>query len=122
MDDRSVALTLALGRAALGAVLLVSPARINTGWVGSDAGRPGARVLGRAVGARDRARGLGAALALRGRAPARLWLLAGLVADLGDLGSTVGERSAMPRNGVLGVGALAGGSALLGGWLAQRVP
>ena len=122
MDDRSAALTLALGRAALGAVLLATQVRINTGWVGPDAARPGARVLGRAVGARDLALGLGAAVALRQGLPARPWLLAGLIADLGDLGSTIGERSSMPRNGLIGVGALAGGSALIGGWLAQRVP
>jgi hypothetical protein len=79
-------------------------------------------VLGRAVGARDLALGVGAAVALRTGAPARTWLLAGVLADLGDLGSTIGERATMPRNGLIGVAALAGGSALLGGWLAQRVP
>jgi hypothetical protein len=122
MDARSAALTLALGRAAIGAALLAAPVRINTAWIGSDAARPSARVLGRAVGARDLALGLGGAFALRKGTPARPWLLAGMVADLGDLGSTVGERASMPRNGLIGVGALAGGAALLGGWLAQRVP
>jgi hypothetical protein len=122
MDTRSVALALALGRAALGAGLLAVPARVNTRWVGADGDRPGARVLGRAVGARDVAIGLGAAAALRQGGPARAWLVSGVLADLGDLGSTLGERGAMPRNGVIGVGALAGGSALLGAWLAQRVP
>jgi hypothetical protein len=122
MNARTVALSLALGRAAIGAGLLLAPARINTPWVGADGARPGARVLGRAVGARDLAIGLGAAAALRQGASARPWLLAGLLADLGDLGGTVREHGAMPRNGVAGVGALAGGSALLGAWLAQRVP
>ena len=122
MESRTVALTLALGRAGLGAALLLAPVPINTGWVGPDGARPGARVLGRAVGARDLALGVGAAVALRSGAPARTWLLAGVLADLGDLGSTVGERATMPRNGLIGVAALAGGSALLGGWLAQRVP
>jgi hypothetical protein len=122
MDERTVALALALGRAAIGAGLLAVPERINTSWVGGDGERPGARVLGRAVGARDLALGLGAAAALRQGGPARPWLLAGMLADLGDLGSTLGERRSMPRNGLLGVGALAGGSALLGAWLAQRVP
>jgi hypothetical protein len=122
MNARTVATALALGRAGIGAGLLLAPARINTSWVGADGGRPGARVLGRAVGARDLALGLGAAAALREGKAARPWLLAGMLADLGDLGSTLGERGSMPRNGVAGVAALAGGSALLGAWMAQRVP
>jgi hypothetical protein len=122
MDERTIALGLAVGRAALGAGLLLAPERVNTPWVGTDGERPGARVLGRAVGARDIALGLGVAAALRQGASARPWLLAGLLADLADLGSTLAARGAMPRNGVIGVGALAGGSALVGGWLAQRLP
>jgi hypothetical protein len=121
MDARDAALVIALGRVGIGATLLVSPVAINRGWVGDDAARPGARVLGRAVGARDLALGLGAVLALRGSSPARPWLVAGALADFGDLGATLGERRALPRSGLLGVGALAGGSALLGAWLARAV-
>jgi hypothetical protein len=121
MDARDAALVIALGRVGIGATLLLSPVPINRGWVGDDAARPGARVLGRAVGVRDLVLGVGAILALRGSSPARPWLVAGALADLGDLGATLGERRALPRTGRLGVGTLAGGSALLGGWLARAV-
>jgi hypothetical protein len=73
------------------------------------------------VGARDLALGLGAAAAARRREGLSAWLLAGMAADLGDLGGTVAGRASMPRNGLAGVVALAGGSALLGAWLARAV-
>jgi hypothetical protein len=121
MDARNAALAIAVGRVGIGAALLLNPVVINRGWVGEDAARPGARVLGRAVGARDLVLGVGAVLALRGSFPARPWLVAGALADLGDLGATLGERRALPPTGRLGVGALAGGAALVGAWLARVI-
>jgi hypothetical protein len=121
VDARTVGLALALGRAGIGAALLAVPGRIGTSWVGPSGAQSSAQVLARAVGARDLALGLGAAAALRNGGGARGWLLAGVVADAGDLAGTVAARGAVPRNALLGVGALAGWSALLGAWLARQV-
>jgi hypothetical protein len=121
VEARDVAFTLALGRAGIGAALLAAPGRITTAWIGPRGGERPAQVLARAVGARDLALGLGAAAAVRRREGVSGWLLAGALADLGDLGGTVAGRAAMPRNGLAGVMAIAGVSAVAGAWLARAV-
>ena len=50
----------------------------------------------------------------------RGWVLAGVGADVADLFAS-GTASGIPRNGRLGTVALAGGSALLGAWLARTL-
>jgi hypothetical protein len=117
MDPRTVARVLALGRVAIGAALFVAPARVASGWVGEDSRRPGAQVALTAVGARDLVLGAGAAWALGGGAPSRPWLLVGAIADTADLAATLRHRQALATSAVIGVGALAGGSAALGLWL-----
>jgi hypothetical protein len=121
VNARTIGLTLTLGRAAIGAGLLLAPTPINTAWIGPDAARPGSRVLGRSLGARDLAIGLGGAAALRRNTGARPWLVAGMLADAADLAATLGSRDVVPRSGLVGVSALAGGAALAGAWLARAV-
>ena len=53
-----IARFVAAGRIGFGVALIVAPERVTSLWLGSDAGRPGARVVTRGLGARDLALGL----------------------------------------------------------------
>ena len=98
-------------RAGLGVAALAAPTVVARPWVGRDARLGTVRVLGRALGARDLALGLGALLALRRDRPTRGWIEAGGLADMGDLVATlVGFRS-LPRYGRWLVLAAAGAGA-----------
>ncbi len=118
MEDRDRARSLALGRSALGAALLVAPRLVGGPWIGFDAasGR-GAQVVLRALGARDLALGFGLKASLDREAPTRGWLVAGLVADATDLAATLTAGEDLPLGGRVLVGTLAGGGVALGAWL-----
>lgn len=113
MNPRTLVASIAVGRAAIGVALTLAPAKpFGTGWIGEDAGRPSSQLLIRSVGARDAGLGLGTLVALR-RGDALLpWILGAVLADGVDLVATLLARTAIPRNAVLGVGALAGGTAI----------
>jgi hypothetical protein len=121
VDARALARLHALGRVAMGAALTLAPGRTARGWVGSAADRPGARVIASAMGARDVAIGLGAARALAEGFGARPWLRAGVLADATDLVATLRARSDLRPAAVVGVGALAAGSTMLGLYLERAV-
>jgi hypothetical protein len=116
MDSREPARLHALGRVVVGLALTVAPARAGASWIGRDAGRPAARVMIRAMGARDLAIGLGAAYTAGQGYGARPWQLAGVLADTADLLATLRARDALAPSAVAGVGAVAAGSVLLGLW------
>jgi hypothetical protein len=120
MDERRAARSLALGRIALGVGLLGAPTLVGSGWVGRDAASdPGARVLLRALAARDVALGFGLKASLDRDAPTRGWLEAGLVADGTDLAATLSAGRALPLAGRVLVGSLAGGAVALAAWLVR---
>jgi hypothetical protein len=119
VDPRAIARLHALGRVAFGAALAAAPARTAVAWVGPAGRKPASTVPTTAMGVRDLAIGLGAVRALGQGFGARPWLWAGTAADVADLVATVRAGRALPRSAVVGVGALAAGSALLGLW-AQR--
>jgi hypothetical protein len=115
---RRGAVALALGRTAIGVAALASPALIARPWVGEASG-PAARVLGRALGGRDLALGLGALAALQrvppgpaGRAGA--WVGAGALADSLDALVTVAAWDELPPAGRWLVAMSAGGAAVAG--------
>jgi hypothetical protein len=116
VDPRELARLHALGRVVVGLALTAAPGRAGASWIGRDAGRPGARVMTRAMGARDLAIGLGAAYTAGQGYGAKPWQLAGALADTADLVATLRARDALPSTAVVGVGAVAAGSALLGLW------
>jgi hypothetical protein len=121
MEPRDIAIAQARGRMAFGVAFLLAPGLAARGWVGGDAQRPGAKVLTRALGARDLALGLGVVIAQDQGAPVRGWLEASALADAGDfLGTLLGGRD-LPPLGRAGVLALAGGSAAVAAWLARQV-
>jgi hypothetical protein len=117
MDARSIARLHALGRAVVGGGLVVAPGLVGGGWVGSPADmRPG-QALAIGLGARDVAIALGALGTVGSGRRARPWLLAGMLADLGDLVGTLKARDDLPPLAAPAVSAIAGGSVLLGAWL-----
>jgi hypothetical protein len=120
MTPRRAAAMLAVGRAALGMVVLAAPERVTAGWLGSEhASQPVVQDLARSLGARDVALGL-----------ATLWTLddpvagarvqgAAAAVDTVDALATILARKALPVKGVLGTVAIAGGAAAAGFYLAR---
>jgi hypothetical protein len=121
MEPRALAIAQARGRIAVGVAFLVAPSLAGRFWVGSEARRPGARVLGRAFGARDLALGLGVVIALDRGAPVRGWLEASALADASDFTAGMLGTGALPRRLRPGVLALGAGSAALAAWLAREL-
>ncbi|MGH9283325.1 MAG: hypothetical protein ACRD0S_10375 [Acidimicrobiales bacterium] len=95
---RRYARWLSYGRIGLGFVAFTAPRLPAAPWVGdTEARRPPAKLLSRALGARDVALGLGSVLALRHGTPARGWVEAGGLADAGDLAATLLAWRHVPR-------------------------
>ncbi len=123
---RHGARAVAAGRVALGLTALVWPSVPARPWVGGAADELGARVFGRALGARDLALGLGALAALQGSASgagsASAWVAAGALSDALDVVASVSSWRELPRTGRWLVVASAGGAAVAGaaGALAVR--
>src|SRR3954464_8818064 len=115
MDARTVARIYAVGRAGLGAALLVAPSRLGRPWIGAVADEPGGQVALRGLGIRDVLLG-GIALHVADRpgGGART-LRAGAIADAVDAGATLAARRHLPR-GALAVAALGAGGAAAGLW------
>lgn len=115
---RYAAVAVAAGRVGLGVAALIWPSVPARPWVGSSADELGARVLGRALGARDLALGLGA-LAAAGKAspgarPAGAWYAAGALSDALDVAVTAAAWPRLPRGTRWLVAASAGGAAVAG--------
>jgi hypothetical protein len=106
---RRLALANGMGRCALGLVAFAAPGIPLGPWVGEGRRHPAARLLARALGARDFALGLGAILALRHEGPVRGWVEAGGMADAGDVVVTIASFGQLPRVGRWGVLAAATG-------------
>jgi hypothetical protein len=121
MDARSLAKSLAYLRVALGAGLVVAPARSARGWVGEDGTTPAAQVMGIAVGARDVAVAAGTLRAFARDEDVRPWLAASVLCDAADAAANLSRRGALPATGAIGVTALAGSAALVGLWLLKEL-
>jgi hypothetical protein len=97
---RQLAASVAWGRIALGVTAILTPSIPLRPWVGREvAWRPRAKLLARALGARDVALGLGVVLALRHDAPVRGWVEGGGLADTGDAVATLLAFRTLPRLG-----------------------
>jgi hypothetical protein len=108
----------AVGRIGLGVVALTRPAAVTRPWVGpSGDGRAG-RLLGRALGGRDLALGLGTLAALRRPAgpgtDRAAWVGLAALADGFDLLITAGYWDELPSPERWLIAASAGGAAALG--------
>src|SRR5512142_3236731 len=90
----TAARTLAAGRVLIGATLVAAPDLVAGPWVGDDARTRGARVIARALGARDAALGAGTLAAAGDAAQLRRWLIASSASDAADFVATLaGPRS-----------------------------
>ncbi len=119
---RRLAASVAWGRIGLGATAVLSPAIPLRPWVGREvAWRPRAKLLARALGARDIALGLGVVLALRKEAPVRGWVEGGVLADAGDLVATLLAFGTLPKWGRWLVLASAAGAVAASGLAAPAV-
>ena len=101
MSPRDVARLIAGGRIAIGAGLLLAPRLATRPWIGKDAGRAGAKVLARAMGARDLVIGAIALHTLGNPQVAPRWQKAGAAVDAVDLAATLAARRELPRGGVV---------------------
>lgn len=112
MDARPLLTPIALGRLALGALLVAKPqGLVGSGWIGGEeAQRPATTLLLRSVGARDVALGLGTLAAARSGSPLRPWLLGATLADAVDLAATFAAGKSIPTLGRVAIAALAGGA------------
>lgn len=110
---RRGAVALSAARVALGVTALAFPAAVARPWVGAAGDDLAGEVLGRALGARDVALGLGALAALRD-GPARGWLAAGALSDGFDVITSVVSWAQLPRGTRWLVAASAGAASLAG--------
>ena len=102
------------GRVLFGVAFIAQPNLMERAWIGKQARLPGARLLTRAVGARDLTLGLGGLQALRRNdGSARSWLAAAAVCDAVDFGATWTAGRGIPRQARTGVLAIAGVFSLL---------
>jgi hypothetical protein len=97
--DRVVVKPLALyaiGRIGFGITSLVAPGVTGRTLAGPGAVLPDAKAFLRGMGGREIGLGLGLLAAIRTDGPARRWVIAGLLADAGDLAGIAGAWSDMP--------------------------
>ena len=98
-DARRLACANGVARCALGLLAMTLPSVPLAPWIGRPTPAGPVRLLGRALGARDLALGLGTLLALRHDAPVRGWVEAGGLADAGDALFTLAAFGRLPRRG-----------------------
>jgi hypothetical protein len=116
---RRGAVAVAVGRLGLGVVALTRPAVVARPWVGPTGESQAGRVLGRALGGRDLALGLGTLAALQSSAgrgidqPAMSWVGLSGLADGFDLLITVGSWRTLPARERWLIALASGGAAAL---------
>jgi hypothetical protein len=111
---RILAGLISVGRLLFGVAFIAQPGLMERAWIGKQARLPGAKLLTRAVGARDLALGLGGLQAVtRNDGSARPWLAAAAVCDAVDFGATWTAGRGIPRQARTGVLAIAGVFSLL---------
>jgi hypothetical protein len=121
MEERDLAVSLARGRIAIGALSVLAPGFVGRTMTGRDGSEDGTRLFARMVGARDLALGLGLVVALNRGAPVRGWLEASAVVDGIDATACLLARDHIRTLVFPGALGLAAAGALLSAWLASRL-
>jgi hypothetical protein len=112
----------AIGRITFGAASLTAPALTGRTLAGPGGALPDAQAFLRGMGAREIGLGLGLLSAIRTGGPTRRWVVAGLMADAGDIAGIAGAWRHMPRvNRFLGLGT-AGAAAVAGAGVLASLP
>ncbi len=118
LDRRTARLmteAVAVLRCALGVGAYLAPGLPAAPWVGREASRqPATRLFARTLAGRDLALGLGALQAMLSGSELRGWVVAGTLADTGDLVATLLDLSKLPRRSRWLVVATTAGAALAG--------
>jgi hypothetical protein len=121
MQGREMAVTLARGRIAIGAVSLLAPELVGRTMTGRDGSEGATRLFARMVGARDLGLGLGLLVALDRGAPVRGWLEASAVVDGIDAVACLLARHHIRTSVFPGAVGLATAGALLSARLARQL-
>jgi hypothetical protein len=121
MERRDLAVSLARGRIAIGAVSLLAPGLVGRTITGRGGSEGGTRLFLRMVGARDLGLGLGVLVALDRSAPVRGWLEASAVVDGLDAAACLLARHHIRASVFPGAVGLATAGALLSAWLAPQL-
>lgn len=112
----------AIGRIAFGAAALAAPAPVGRTLAGAGGAAPDAQAFLRGMGSREIGLGVGLLATIRADGPTRPWLIAGVLADSGDIAGIVGAWPHMPRaKRWLGLG-MAGAAAAIGATLLATLP
>jgi hypothetical protein len=121
MDAAKLAMTLARGRIAIGAVAVTLPG-VAARVMGEKSGSKGlAPLFARMLGARDMALGLGTVIALDRGSPVRGWLEGSALSDSVDCLACVLARDRMSPRASTASAVLGGGSAIAGVLLSRRL-
>ena len=121
MDDRQRAEMLNAGRTFFGAGMVLAPSLMLKGWVGEDAKLPSVKLVGRTMGVRDAAIGLGTLMALEDKESVKRWIQFGIAADAVDCAATViAARRLSTKKSIL-VAAMAAAAAVTGWQLLNRL-
>jgi hypothetical protein len=120
MEGRDLAVSLAGGRIAIGAVSLLAPGFVGRTMIRSGGSEGGTRLFARMVGARDVGLGLGLLIALNRGAPVRGWLEASAVVDGIDATACLLARNHIRTRVLPGALGLAAAGALLSARLAGQ--
>lgn len=111
-----------LARIAFGAAALAVPATAGRLLAGEGGAAPDARAFLRGMGGREIGLGVGLLTAMSNHRRLRPWLIAGVLADSGDIAGIAGEWSFMPPpKRWLGL-SMAGGAAIAGATLLATLP
>jgi hypothetical protein len=121
MERRDLAVSLARGRVAIGAVSLLAPGLVGRTITGRGGSEGATRLFLRMVGARDLGLGLGVLVALDRSAPVRGWLEASAVVDGLDAAACLLARHHIRASVFPGAVGLATAGALLSAWLAPQL-
>jgi hypothetical protein len=122
VNPRRAVRLIAVGRAALGAAVLLAPEPVMSRWLGEENASHGAvKDLGRGLAARDLGLAVATLQTLDDPVIGPRVQAACAVADGVDAIATVLARRSLPLKGVIGTVAIAGGSAAVGFYLAHRL-
>lgn len=121
MEGRDLAVSLARGRIAIGAVSLLAPGLVARTMTGREGSGDGTILFARMVGARDFGLGLGVLIALDRGAPVRGWLEASALVDGIDFAACLLARDHIRTSVLPGAVVLAATGALLSAWLSRQL-
>ena len=112
----------ATGRILFGVAALAAPGTAGRILAGDGGAAPDAQAFLRGMGGREIGLGLGVLAMIRADGPVRPWLVAGLLADCGDMAGIAGAwRHLAPSKRLLGLGT-AGGAAAIGATFLATLP